>query len=283
MKPKDKDSNLSKIILGIGAITAVIIASGLIYRLQMPEEVDSEAIVVPVPQQEEAVMEKPVIPEADIPEPEPVAEVPPAPPEEPAIIKPGLPDLDDSDAFLRELMEPISSHQNFLRWIATDDLLRRLSSYLDGLSRGVILSKIFPLTAPDEKFTTHRDGKTIWLNAGNYERYNQTVDALVSLDMEAFAKLFHLVRPLLEASFAEMGYTKRQMEGIILQAIDRILSTPIILEPIELTRESVLYQFADPDLEALLPVQKQILRTGPENTQKIQQQVLVLKNALLNP
>ena len=73
------------------------------------------------------------------------------------------------------------------------------------------------------------------------------------------------------------------MEGILLQAIDRVLSTPIIIEPIELTRESVLYQFADPDLEKLAPLQKQVLRTGPENTQKLQQQALALKNALLNP
>jgi hypothetical protein len=45
----------------------------------------------------------------------------------------------------------------------------------------------------------------------------------------------------------------------------------------------VLYQFADPDLEKLMPLQKQVLRTGPENTQKLQQQALALKNALLNP
>jgi hypothetical protein len=80
-----------------------------------------------------------------------------------------------------------------------------------------------------------------------------------------------------------MGYSPRQMEGIILQAIDRVLATPIIVAPIELIHESVLYEFADPELEGLLPVQKQVLRTGPENTQKLQQQALALKTALLNP
>ena len=127
------------------------------------------------------------------------------------------------------------------------------------------------------------DGETVWLNAGNYERYDLTIEAIESIDMVALAKLFHIARPLIEKSFDEMGYNARQMEGILLQAIDRILSTPIIIEPIELTRESVLYQFADPDLEKLMPLQKQVLRTGPENTQKLQQQALALKNALLNP
>ena len=123
----------------------------------------------------------------------------------------------------------------------------------------------------------------IWLNAGNYERYDDTIDALMSLDTVAAAKMFHLARPLLEASFTEMGYNPRQMEGIILQAIDRVLATPIIVEPIELIHESVFYEFADPELEGLPPLQKQILRTGPENTQKLQQKALALKTALLNP
>ena len=177
----------------------------------------------------------------------------------------------------------MSSNTDLVRWLSVDDLLRRAASYLDGLSRGVILSKIFPLTQPTGSFTTHMDGETIWLNAGNYERYDITIEAIASIKMEALAQLFHIARPLIETSFSEMGYNARQMEGIILQAIDRVLSTPIIIEPIELTRESVLYQFADPELEALMPLQKQVLRTGPENTQKLQQQALALKNALLNP
>jgi hypothetical protein len=106
---------------------------------------------------------------------------------------------------------------------------------------------------------------------------------LTSLDMKSMAQLFHFIRPLLESAFAEMGYRPRQMDGIILQGIDNILDTPIIVERIELTRESVTYKFADPDLEALLPLQKQLLRTGPENTQRIQQQAMALRAALLNP
>jgi len=68
-----------------------------------------------------------------------------------------------------------------------------------------------------------------------------------------------------------------------LHAIDVILATPIVVEPIKLTRDSVVYKFADPALESLLPLQKQLLRTGPENTKRIQQQATALREALLNP
>jgi len=50
-----------------------------------------------------------------------------------------------------------------------------------------------------------------------------------------------------------------------------------------LKRESVAYKFTDPDLEGLLPLQKQLLRTGPANTQRIQEKALALQEALLSP
>ncbi len=280
MKPADQKFSASTIIAALGIIAAIIVAAGLLYRLQGTDEVDLEAIA-PTPEVIELVIEEPQVPEAEIPTPAVVEAPSSAQQPTPEPIK--LPDLDDSDGFVRERMQQVSEDAHFARWLTADDLLRRSASYLDGLSRGVVLSKIFPLSAPQDKFTTHKDGQTIWLNAGNYERYDDTIDALMSLDTVAAAKMFHLARPLLEASFSEMGYNPRQMEGIILQAIDRVLATPIIVEPIELIHESVFYEFADPELEALLPVQKQVLRTGPENTQKLQQQALALKTALLNP
>ncbi len=280
MKSTDKKINASTIIAALGVVVAMIVVAGLVYRVQMAEESDPEALGS-TPEVVEMVIEKLVIPEAEIPAPpvvaEPLETLKPVP--EPIV----LPGLDNSDGFIREATKGISLHPHFTRWLTTDDLLRRSASYLDGLSRGVVLSKIFPLSGPQDAFATHKDSRTIWLNAGNYERYDDTIDALLSLDTSAIADMFHMARPLLEASCAEMGYSPRQMEGIILQGIDRVLSTPIIVEPIELTHESVFYEFADPDLEGLLPLQKQVLRTGPENTQKLQQQALALKTALLNP
>lgn len=280
MKSADQKFSASAIIAALGVIAAVIVAAGLLYRVQSTDEVDLEAIA-PAPEVIELVIEEPQVPESEIPTPE-IVEAPPSA-QQPTPEPINLPDLDDSDGFVRERMQQVSEQAHFARWLTADDLLRRSTSYLDGLSRGVVLSKIFPLSAPKDKFTTHKDGQVIWLNAGNYERYDDTIDALMSLDTVAAAKMFHLARPLLEASFAEMGYNPRQMEGIILQAIDRVLATPIIVEPIELIHESVFYEFADPELEGLPPLQKQILRTGPENTQKLQQKALALKTALLNP
>lgn len=196
---------------------------------------------------------------------------------------PALPSLDSSDSLVRDIVSQHQSSEGLSNWLNLDDLIRRSASFMDGLARGSISEKIFPLGSPEGTFTTHRQGDVIWLNAGNYERYDGVISILLKIDMEKMAQFFHKVRPLLESAFAELGYRPRQMDGIILQTIDNILTTPLIVEPLKLTRDSVAYKFADPELESLMPLQKQLLRAGPENTRRIQQQAKVLRQALLNP
>lgn len=271
-------NNASKFILVLGTLASIIIVGGILYQAQNASLVGEEILAIP---EQASVMEvtEPMVPEASIPDSVSVdTDV-----DDVVQSKPRLPSLDDSDPFVRKRVSLMSSKENLQSWLATDDLLRRTASYLDGLARGVILTKIFPLSPAEGKFTTHRDGEVIWLNAGNYERYNSTILILTSIDMKLMAQMFHFSRPLIERAFSELGYQPRQMDGIILTALEQILLAPIIVEPIRLTRESVAYKFADPELESLSPLQKQLVRSGPENTRRIQQQALLLKNALLNP
>lgn len=297
-QPPNK-SGTSKIILLLGTIAAGALVGGILYQALNNSDRDDMAVMGIIEDRPvvEAVIERPPVPEALIPEPAPVVAIEPQAEVKTEDVKPKpeleskpelepnptLPALDNSDDFLRDRMLLIKHKSELQEWLNTDDLVRRSASYLDGLARGNTLNKVFPLTAPEGSFAMHKDGDVIWLNAGNYERYNATVAVLTSFDMKSLGQIFHFIRPLLETAFAEMGYRPRQMDGIILQSIDNILATPIIVEPIRLTRDSVAYKFADPELEALLPIQKQLLRTGPENTQRLQQQALLLKEALMNP
>jgi hypothetical protein len=64
--------------------------------------------------------------------------------------------------------------------------------------------------------------------------------------------------------------------------LDVILATPEIDDPIPLQHKSVMYTYADPELEKLPSVQKQLLRMGPENTRRIKAQAQLVRNGLLN-
>ena len=58
MKPADQKFSASTIIAALGIIAAIIVAAGLLYRLQGTDEVDLEAIA-PTPEVIELVIEEP--------------------------------------------------------------------------------------------------------------------------------------------------------------------------------------------------------------------------------
>lgn len=279
-----KKTNTSKFITVVASCGGLALMLWLIYQASDLSNQNELEIMGIIPEQkvQQAFIEEPEVPTATIPEALQTTTEPEVEPEaESTAIT--LPMLDNSDNFFRDLLLTDNHNKALSNWLEPEDLIRRSASYVDGLARGSILGIIFPLNAPEGKFTTHRQGDVTWLNAGNYERYDNTVNVLMALDMTQMAQVFHLIRPLLESAFAELGYQPRQMDGIILQSIDNILTTPVIVEPLQLVRDSVTYKFADPELEALLPLQKQLLRAGPENTQRLQQQAKALREALLNP
>jgi len=278
-KPRNK-AGTSKFILALGTLAALVVIGGVIYQSQVATDYGPEYVSLPEPVAEPVNLAAPV-PEAFIAPPKDTTLTPD--PSAPATAVTKLPSIDNSDGFIRERMLVMKHAAELEKWLSSDDLVRRSASYVDGLARGLTLHKVLPLTAPEGNFATHTEGEIIWLNAGNYERYDTAVEAIASLNMQSMAQMFHFTRPLLESAFAEMGYQPRQMDGIILQALDNILATPIIVEPIRLKRESVAYKFTDPNLEGLMPLQKQLLRAGPANTQRIQEQALSLQEALLRP
>lgn len=291
-----KKSGSNKFIIAFGSFIAVALILGVLYKtgsLSKQSEFELLGVIPEQPIIEPAINEA-TMPSANIPQQTEVLSAPVEPVKtaeaaeenqaETALTPstPKLPKLDNSDGFVRKtLLE--QSNDKINPWLESDDLIRRSASFMDGLARGTVSEKVFPLGVAEGKFTTHRQDGIIWLNAGNYERYNNVVNILLSIDMQKMAKFFHKVRPLLELAFSELGYRPRQMDGIILQTIDNILTAPVIVEPLALTRDSVAYKFADKELEELMPLQKQLLRAGPENTRRIQQQAKALRDALLNP
>ena len=294
-------SGSSKLIIACGSFVAVALIFGVLYKTGNLSQQDDFELMGVIPEQiiiENAATQSET-PTAEIPQTQNQTEsvankvddsdqIKPLEATEDTktevkSVTPSLPILDASDPLVRDLLLDNKSSQGLSEWLKFDDLIRRSASFMDGLARGSVSEKILPLGSPEGRFTTHRQDNVIWLNAGNYERYSNVINIILSIDMPYMAQFFHKVRPLLETAFAELGYRPRQMDGIILQTIDNILTTPVIVEPLKLTRDSVAYKFADPDLESLMPLQKQLLRAGPENTRRIQQQAKALREALLNP
>jgi hypothetical protein len=93
-------------------------------------------------------------------------------------------------------------------------------------------------------------------------------------------EIMNTYRPTLEAKFAEISAPNTTFNSALIKAIDELLDTPIVPLPIEVYSDSVMFKFKDDKLESLSAPQKQLIRTGPENTRRIKDVLRNLQDAL---
>ena len=66
-------------------------------------------------------------------------------------------------------------------------------------------------------------------------------------------------------AFDDLGYKDAYFNDHLIALIDHLLATPDVAAPIVLVQPNVMYLYADPQLEALSPGQKTLIRMGPAN------------------
>lgn len=256
------------------AIAVLLLAAGGYWMYQyFDQEQDASVTVLESLPEPGPVLDALQLPKVDIP-------VRTAPATE-TVAPPQLPALTDSDAFTREQLLSLSADPNYHAWLQADHLLERAAAIIDGLSGGRMLKKMIPVTPLPGKFIVSHVGGKLWLDTPNFVRYDELVSLLASLDARKLTKIFDLLRPLLETAYGQLGYPGEDFGATTIRAIDVLLATPDVGSPIELKLEGVLYTFADPALEKLPSAQKQILRMGPENAEKIKRLLRALRKQLL--
>ncbi len=209
-------------------------------------------------------------PAAPLPVATPVA-VAPAPPTVPVPPDPPLPPPADTDARLRGLFAALSPLGAWRAWLTKDDLLTRLVATADVLSQGETPRTQLDFLAPRKVFAAeHRHGRLV-IDPRSYRRYDAVADVIGSLDARACAKTYGALLPLLRVAYHVFGYPQRDFDQTVHRALARLEAAPLPRdEPQLLSVKGALYRFADPRLEALDGVQKQLLRMGPRNMVRIQ-------------
>jgi len=115
----------------------------------------------------------------------------------------------------------------------------------------------------------------------SFQRFDEFADAVASVDAKALAAAYREAHPVLEAAYRELGYPGASFDRVTLKALRRIWSVPVPEGDIRLDGDpGGPYAFADPHLETLGPVEKQILRMGPANARKLQAKAREIAEAL---
>jgi len=171
-----------------------------------------------------------------------------------------LPPLNDSDSWLRERFSDIA-----LPWLAETELVRTAATVLENASRGQLPRKFLGFLAPIGKFSANVSAGGLRVNPDSYLRYNEFVATLESLPPDRAAEMFRLIEPLLAEAVRELGQTRQSPRELAYTALGVALATPRIDSTIHLEQSKVMYTYADENLENLAPLQKQLLRMGPDN------------------
>jgi len=255
-------------------IAILLLAGVLFFSNTQPDANDKQTteqvLLLPEPVIEELEATNVIAPQA-LPEGEDLAI------EEPVI----LPELQKSDAAFKQDLLAVSEQ---LKWVLyKKDLIRNYIFTLNDLSQGgrppLKLLRELPFKG---KFVVIESGDKLYMSAQSYHRYDALTQAINSIDNQAAITLYKKYLPLFNSIFNEFSYPKDyQLLDIIKAAVGKVLQAPVITQRIELIHPTVRYKFANPKLEKLSALDKQMLRMGPENTRLIQAKLRKLMSLLL--
>lgn len=246
------------------------------------------------------------------PEPSLAPEAAPAPapseaaatshPIEPAADAQGRPPLvaDDGQALAQAVSEWLGREAT-LRFVATDDLARRITATVDNLARGQAAVRLWPLHPVGGRMVVARtDDGGMTIAAENAARYDAVVGFVAGLNVEQGAALYRRVYPVLQQAYENLGYPGQRFNDRLVAVIDHLLATPDPTAPLALKLVQVhsqaqpgvpqapqqpwlRYEFVDSELQNASAGQKILLRMGIGHTQRIKAQLRALRAQITKP
>jgi hypothetical protein len=179
-----------------------------------------------------------------------------------------LPSLADSDAFLQSLVSALSQHPTLTRFLATKGLVRASTLAVvqigDGRTPAAPLIALRPATRAQITGSTSGSVPT-----ANMARWDHAAAALASVSPADAAQVYVNVKPLVDEAYIELGHADGNFDAAIVRAVEMLASAPALDAPPVLLKRPGYFEYEDPELRSLKPVQKQFLLMGAENRRRI--------------
>lgn len=283
---------MSKLGLWVIAGVAMFTLGYLVYLAATFEAPEGTATVVIQPPALRSAAEeisepfRPSLPQTRIqPEPEPAApataepvvEAPPieiAAPEPEIVIDDSslaeLPSLNDSDGFVLEGISALQNGLEVIRLLVNDQLVRKFVVFVDNISRGEFPQTGLPYRSLAQEMPVENiDDNLFVMDDSAFKRFDQIVDTFVSIDTDAAITLYRSLSPLFQQAYGEIGFRDVNFDDTLRSAINNVLRADNVEGPFQLVKPSVMFLYADASIENLQDVHKQLIRLGPDNTQKL--------------
>jgi hypothetical protein len=219
------------------------------------------------------------------PPPAPVAKVEPPthyPIEDPnRDVKP-LPALGASDPLVGESLTALAGQKRFAEFFYPDGIIRRIVATVDNLAREKVALRLMPVKPVAGKFTVAGGRNGFVIAENNSLRYTAYVQLAESVDTKKVVASYVYFYPLFQQAYKDLGYPTGYFNDRLVAVIDNLLATPEVHGPLQLVQPKVMYQYADPKLEALTPGQKIIVRIGSANAARVKAKLQEIRNELIS-
>ena len=247
------------------------------YYWWQQQGVEQQAPPAPPP-----VVEAPAAPPAQA-EPQirhPIEEARPETTGEPAKEAAPLAPLGESDKTVLDALAGLVGRGPLGTFLEDTGIVRRVVATVDNLPRKKASPRVWPVRPTAGQFTTTERPDGVYLGSENERRYEPLLQLMESADTGKLVALYVRLYPLFQQAYAELGYPKQYFNDRLIEVIDHLLATPELRRPIKLVppdvkgpvkleRPWVMYEFADPDLEARSAGQKILLRMGAGNAGRV--------------
>ena len=242
-------------------VLLLVIAGGvvLLTGIWPPEEDPAPAVTAPPL----APPPAPVVTEIEEPAPEALPP-PPEPVEEP------LPRLEESDDAVRDAVGDIPLGTAGQQYLIPGNIIERSASLIYLMAQGDVPYKLLPVSRPKAAFPISDDGTQVVTDPAGFERYDALTQWLQSLDLESLLSSLEWFIPLFREAWSYYGEDPAAFDMAVVMTLDLVIATPDIdLSEARLIRKEAVWIFEDPAIEGLAPIQKQVLRMGPENAEVV--------------
>jgi hypothetical protein len=192
-----------------------------------------------------------------------------------------LPALADSDDAARDALKDLLGARS-LPLFYLNELIRHIVVTVENLPHEKVAQRLLPWKpAPGQFAVLNVNGDGAEISPANAARYAPYVRLVDALDAQKLVAVYLHFYPLFQQAYRELGYPKGYFNDRLIAAIDNLLATPEVAAPIPLLRPGMLYQFADPALEARSAGQKIMLRIGAGNAAIVKKKLREIRSELI--
>ncbi len=262
-------------------ILAAVVAAYFYYRPTAEQSFPMATTPAPQPEPETSKPQYPIAPVVPVEKPatENKSETPAVQPaSEP---EKRLPALDESDAAVTETFGDLTGVDVLAKLFNLKNFIRRVVVTVDNLPRRQVPPRYIPTTPVDGRFAAQGKEGEQSLSRENFKRYAPYVTLLEAVSAQRLVDAYVYLYPLFQEAYDDLGYPNAYFNDRLVEAIDNLLAAPEVEGPIKLVRPSVMYKYADPELEALSAGQKILLRMGPDNAARVKARLRAVRQALL--